>query len=81
MLLAAALLPASRMGRRTAAGAPALAPVPTGGTIEEIRIEGTERVEPETVRSYLLVQPGDPFDADRIDSSLKACSPPACSPT
>ena len=44
----------------------------TGGNISEIRIEGTERVEPETVRSYMTVQPGDPFDADRIDKTLKA---------
>ena len=51
---------------------PAQAPVPTGGTVHEVRIEGTERIEPETVRSYLLVQPGDPFDNDRVDSSLKA---------
>jgi outer membrane protein insertion porin family len=48
------------------------AQIPSGGTIEEIRIEGTQRVEPETVRSYLLVQPGDAFDSDRIDRSLKA---------
>ncbi len=50
----------------------AQAQIPSGGTIEEIRIEGTQRVEPETVRSYLLVQPGDKFDSDRIDQSLKA---------
>jgi outer membrane protein insertion porin family len=52
--------------------APIMAQIPSGGTIEEVRIEGTQRVEPETVRSYLLVQPGDTFDADRIDRSLKA---------
>jgi outer membrane protein insertion porin family len=51
---------------------PIQAQIPSGGTIEEIRIEGTQRVEPETVRSYLLVQPGDAFDPDRIDRSLKA---------
>jgi outer membrane protein insertion porin family len=51
---------------------PVAAQVATGGTVAEIRIEGTQRVEPETVRSYLLIQPGDPFDADRIDRSLKA---------
>ena len=50
----------------------ALAQIPSGGTIEEIRIEGTQRVEPETVRSYLLVKPGDTFDSERIDKSLKA---------
>lgn len=51
---------------------PAVAQIPSGGTISEIRIEGTQRVEPETVRSYMLVQPGDPFDSDRIDRSLKS---------
>jgi outer membrane protein insertion porin family len=51
---------------------PLRAQIQSGGTIQEIRIEGTQRVEPETVRSYLLVQPGDAFDADRIDKSLKA---------
>ena len=49
-----------------------VAQVPPGGTIAEIRIEGTQRVEPETVRSYLKVQPGDAFDADLIDKSLKS---------
>jgi len=42
-----------------------------GGTVEEVRIEGSERIEPETVRSYLTVQPGDQFDADKLDKSLK----------
>ncbi len=51
---------------------PSNAQVAAGGTISEIRIEGTERVEPETVKSYMTVQPGDPFDPDRIDRTLKA---------
>ncbi|HTZ37149.1 MAG TPA: outer membrane protein assembly factor BamA [Stellaceae bacterium] len=42
------------------------------GTISDIRIEGLQRIEPETVRSYLLLQPGDPWDPGRVDSSLKA---------
>jgi outer membrane protein insertion porin family len=50
----------------------ATAQVPSGGKISEIRIEGAQRVEPETVRSYLAVQPGDPFDTERVDKSLKA---------
>lgn len=54
------------------AAAPAPAAVPTGGTVREIRVEGIERVEPETVKSYLVIQPGDPFDNERIDRSLKA---------
>ncbi len=44
----------------------------SGGTIGSVRIEGIQRIEPETVRSYLLVQTGDPWDPERIDRSLKA---------
>ena len=33
----------------------------SGGTIEEIRVEGTQRIEPATVRSYMLVNPGQPL--------------------
>jgi outer membrane protein insertion porin family len=46
--------------------------VASGGTIGSVRIEGIQRIEPETVRSYLLVQTGDPWDPERIDRSLKA---------
>lgn len=42
------------------------------GTIREIRVEGVQRIEPETVRSYLTIRAGDPFDAAKIDDSLKA---------
>jgi outer membrane protein insertion porin family len=44
----------------------------TGGIISEIVVEGTQRIEPSTVRSYLSVIPGDPFNAERIDQSLKS---------
>jgi outer membrane protein insertion porin family len=42
------------------------------GTIADVRIEGIQRIEPETVRSYLVLQPGDVWDAERVDRSLKA---------
>jgi outer membrane protein insertion porin family len=42
-----------------------------GGTIADIKVEGNQRIEDGTIRSYLLVQPGDAFDPDRIDRSLK----------
>jgi len=42
-----------------------------GEPIGDIRIEGTQRIEPETVRSYMQLNPGDPFAADRIDKALK----------
>ena len=43
----------------------------TGDPIGDIRIDGTQRIEPETVRSYMALSPGDPFAADRIDKALK----------
>lgn len=42
-----------------------------GGTIESIKIEGNQRIETNTILSYMLVRPGDPFDPDRLDRSLK----------
>jgi outer membrane protein insertion porin family len=42
-----------------------------GGTIAAIRVEGSQRIEPGTIESYMLVQPGDPFDPARLDRSLK----------
>lgn len=42
-----------------------------GGTIRSIIVEGNRRIEARTVQSYLLLEPGDAFDPDRIDLSLK----------
>src|SRR5215469_14539557 len=42
-----------------------------GAPIADIKIEGTQRIEPETVRSYMQLNPGDRFTADRIDKALK----------
>ncbi len=44
----------------------------SGGIIEEVRVEGTQRIEPETVRSYLRVNPGEAFDPLLLDESLKS---------
>ncbi|WP_235830034.1 outer membrane protein assembly factor BamA [Algihabitans albus] len=55
------------------ASSPAMAQsIMQGGLIEEIRIEGAQRIDPQTVRSYMLVDPGDQFDPLRLDESLKA---------
>ena len=45
--------------------------VDTNERIRTIQVEGNERIEDRTIQSYLLVQPGDPFDPERIDLSLK----------
>lgn len=49
---------------------PALAQGQT--VIQEVVIEGVQRLEPSTVRSYLLVQEGDEADPERMDRSLKS---------
>ncbi|MEJ1993940.1 MAG: outer membrane protein assembly factor BamA [Limibacillus sp.] len=42
-----------------------------GGTIEEIRIEGSLRIDPQTVRTYMTVSPGDQFDPVTLNETLK----------
>ncbi len=51
------------------ASAPAQQPVEV---IRDILVEGNQRVETETVESYLRVRRGDPFDPDRLDDSLRS---------
>ena len=54
-------------------GTPALAQaVPASNKVLEIRVEGIQRIEPETVRSYMHIRAGDVFDPARIDKSLKS---------
>jgi len=39
--------------------------------IRAVRVEGTNRIEVDTVISYMLVKPGDAYDIARINSSIK----------
>jgi len=41
------------------------------GTVRTILVEGNQRIEARTIQSYLLFEPGDSFNAERIDLSLK----------
>jgi len=50
-----------------AAVTPALAAV-----VSRIVVEGNQRVDAETVQTYILVQPGQNFSAQDVDESLKA---------
>jgi outer membrane protein insertion porin family len=50
---------------------PAALPPIAPGTIRSIEVTGNQRIEAGTIRSYMLVRPGDPFDADRLDRSVK----------
>ncbi len=53
----------------------AQAPAPraaVGGTITSIQITGNVRSEPDTIRSYLQIKEGQPYDPAAADRSLKA---------
>lgn len=41
------------------------------GRVRQIVVQGTQRVEADTVKSYMAIAEGDPYDPDRIDRSLK----------
>jgi outer membrane protein insertion porin family len=58
--MAAVGLPAGRAAAQSAA------------TVREVVIDGAQRIEPETVRSYLLIREGDTFDSLKINRSLKS---------
>lgn len=44
---------------------------PSSGIVQAIRVEGNRRIDATTIRSYMLVEPGQPFDPAQIDRSLK----------
>lgn len=69
-VFAAALMATTGLTTAVVFGQPA-AVAQTGEVIRSIQVEGNQRIEDRTIESYLLVEPGDPFDPDRIDLSLK----------
>ena len=51
------------------------APLVTGavtGVVRAVIVRGTERLEPETVRSYINLSIGERYDRDRLDQAVKA---------
>ncbi|GGG22722.1 outer membrane protein assembly factor BamA [Caldovatus sediminis] len=58
---------------RPAAPSPAAQqrPAAPAGTVQAIEVRGNQRIEADTVRSYMLLQPGDPIDPERLDRSLR----------
>jgi outer membrane protein insertion porin family len=68
-LLAALVVFAAQAQQRPPAASPAAAE--RGGVVRGIRVDGNQRIEAGTIRSYLLIQSGDRFEQDRIDRSLR----------
>ena len=54
------------------AAAPALPADQAGsGTIHSIAVSGNQRLEADTVRSYIKLKPGDPYTRESLDQALK----------
>jgi len=51
--------------------APAAPPAASSGTIRSISVTGAERLEPETIRSYANLAPGQTYTAETLDTALK----------
>ncbi|MEO5640345.1 MAG: outer membrane protein assembly factor BamA [Sphingomicrobium sp.] len=69
--------PAPAAPASPAAAPPAAAPsvtmttAPSSGTIRSIKVVGAERLEPETVRSYAILVPGQAYTTETLDTALK----------
>ncbi len=48
------------------------APQPQGPPVQKITVQGTQRIEPATVLSYVTIRVGDPYDEQTVDRSLKS---------
>lgn len=51
---------------------PVVAQVSDSGAIRDIVIQGNQRIEPETIRSYLSITEGETFSSSRVDRALKS---------
>ena len=71
MLLSTAASAQQRVVRPARSAPVSPRPAPSG-IVTAIEVQGNQRIEPGTIRSYMLIQPGDPYDPDRIDRSLKS---------
>ena len=62
------------VGAMASAGAPAsaFAQAQQSGVVGRILIQGNERIDPETITSYLPIAVGDTVDPQKIDTALKA---------
>ncbi len=77
LLASACLLPmipvaAEAQGRPPARRAAPRAAAEAGGPVAAVEVRGNNRIDADTVRSYMLLQPGDSYDADRADRSLRS---------
>ena len=64
--------PATTTAAQPAPAAPVAQPAqPAQGVIRSIAVRGNERLEPETVRAYANLSPGETYTAQSLDQALK----------
>ena len=63
-------LPETTPPPAAAPAAPAVAP-PLGGTVRSIKVRGNQRLEPDTVRSYIQLREGEPYTTETLDQALR----------
>ncbi len=71
LLIAAVLAPAPADAQNRTRPTPTGVEQP-GGTISAVEVRGNQRIEVDTIRSYMLLGPGDAYDSDRADRSLRS---------
>ena len=69
--LAGPLTPATAQVATAPDAAPAPASPSTSGVVRAIIVKGNERLETETVRSYIELNVGDSYDRERLDKAVK----------
>jgi outer membrane protein insertion porin family len=70
-LFAQAAPPAPAQTPSPPPAAPAAPAPPVQHTIQTIRVEGNQRLEPETIRAYANLSPGQTYTAETLDQALK----------
>jgi outer membrane protein insertion porin family len=73
-MLGGMTVPANAQEAATSVSAPAAVPVAAqaqASTIRSIAVTGNQRLEPETVISYMKLRVGEPYDNERLDEALR----------
>jgi len=70
VLLLGSALPAIAQSTSPAPTAPAPVTV-NGGTIKSINVTGSQRLEPDTVRSYIQLRAGGPYTTESMDQAIR----------
>ena len=67
----AAVAPATPPVSLVTAPTPARAPETDGGIVKSIQVQGSQRIEPETVRSYVKLRTGEPYTRETLDDAIR----------